>query len=101
MKPARITFIIGVAMCVAGCGKVGDLEPRTGNSMPPAAYGQRTAQTAEILSASSVQARPDRTDELLKRSDRREDDPFDVPPGEEPKPFNPEQPTQSAKTSPE
>lgn len=101
MKAQRVLLIIAVAMTATACGKVGDLEPRTGNSMPPAAYGQRTAQTAEILSTSSVQARPGRTDELLKRSDRREDDPFDVPPGEEPKPFNPEQPTQSAKTSPE
>ncbi|OYY68911.1 MAG: hypothetical protein B7Y00_04365 [Sphingomonadales bacterium 17-56-6] len=101
MKVQRVLLIIAVAMTATACGKVGDLDPRTGNSMPPAAYGQRTAQTAEILSTSSVQARPDRTDELLKRSDRREDDPFDVPPGEEPIAFNPEQPTQSAKTSPE
>ena len=89
MKPARTTFIIGVAMCVAGCGKVGDLEPRTGNSMPPQAYGQTTDQKAKLLTTPSVQARPGRTDELLKRSDRREDDPFDIPPGQEPKPFDP------------
>ena len=98
MKPARTTFIIGVAMCVAGCGKVGDLEPRTGNSMPPQAYGQTTDQTAKILTTPSVQARPRRTDELLKRSDRREDDPFDIPPGQEPKPFDPEQTDPSEKT---
>ena len=98
MKPARTTFIIGVALCVAGCGKVGDLEPRTGNSMPPQAYGQTTEQTAKILTTPSVQARPGRTDELLKRSDRREDDPFDIPPGQEPKPFDPEQTDPSEKT---
>jgi hypothetical protein len=99
MKPARITFIIGVAMCVVGCGKVGDLEPRTGNVLPPQAYGQTIEQTAKVLTTPSVQARPGRTDELLKRSDRREDDPFDVPPGEEPKPFDPEQ-TNSPEKSP-
>jgi hypothetical protein len=98
MKPARTTFIIGVAMCVAGCGKVGDLEPRTGNSMPPPAYGQTTEQTAKILTTPSVRARPGRTDELLKRSERREDDPFDIPPGQEPKPFDPEQTDSSEKT---
>ena len=98
MKPGRTTFIIGVAMCVAGCGKVGDLEPRTGNSMPPQAYGQTTDQTAKLLTTPSVQARPGRTDELLKRSDRREDDPFDIPPGQEPKPFDPEQNASSEKT---
>ena len=98
MKPARTTFIIGVAMCVAGCGKVGDLEPRTGNSMPPQAYGQTTDQTAKLLTTPSVQARPGRTDELLRRSERREDDPFDIPPGQEPKPFDPEQTDPSEKT---
>ena len=100
MKPARITFIIGVAMCVVGCGKVGDLEPRTGNALPPQAYGQTIGQTAKVLTTPSVQARPGRTDELLKRSERREDDPFDVPPGEEPKPFDPEQTASPEKSPP-
>ncbi|MFN3452491.1 MAG: hypothetical protein ACK4ZE_10080 [Sphingorhabdus sp.] len=100
MKPARITFIIGVAMCVVGCGKVGDLEPRTGNTLPPQAYGQTIEQTAKVLTTPSVQARPGRTDELLKRSERREDDPFDVAPGEEPKPFDPEQTASPKKTPP-
>ena len=98
MKPARITLIIGVALCVAGCGKVGDLEPRSGNSWPPQAYGQTIDQTAKRLTTPSVQARPARTDELLKRSERREDDPFDIPPGQEPKPFDPDKTDSSEKT---
>jgi hypothetical protein len=100
MKSQHILLIIAIAMAATACGKIGDLEPRTGNSLPPKAYGQMTPQTAAILSTASVQARPDRTDELLKRSDRREDDPFDVPPGEEPIAFKPEKPTQSAKPNP-
>ena len=100
MKSQPVLLIIAIAMTATACGKVGDLEPRTGNSLPPKANGQMTAQNAAILSTPSVQARPGRTDELLKRSDRREDDPFDVPPGEEPTAFNPEQPMQSAKTNP-
>lgn len=91
MTLTRKMLVLGTALCFAGCGKVGDLEPRTGNAMPPKAYGQTAAQTAEALSTPSVQARPSRTDELLKRSERREDDPFDVPPGQEPKPFTPEE----------
>jgi hypothetical protein len=67
--------------------------------MPPKAYGQTTEQTAKILTTPSVQARPGRTDELLKRSERREDDPFDIPPGQEPKPFDPEQ-TDSSENTP-
>ncbi len=91
MTRSRKLLLIGLVLCLAACGKVGDLEPSTGNAMPPKAYGQKTEQTAEVLVTPSVQARPGRTDELLKRSERREDDPFDVPPGDEPKPFDPKE----------
>ena len=92
-------FIIVLGLCLAGCGKVGDLEPRTGTTLPVKAYGQRGEQSAQALSTPNVQARPGRSDELLKRSERREDDPFDVPPGQEPKPFNPDDPTTEPKSN--
>lgn len=76
-----------VALSLAACGKVGDLEPRTGQGLPPKAYGQTSEQSAEALSTPSVQARPGRSDELLRRSERREDDPFDLPPGVDPTPI--------------
>jgi len=100
MKRLSVIIISALAFCMAGCGKMGSLEPRTGNDMPPKAYGQTSAQTAEALTTPSVQARPGRTDELLKRSERREDDPFDVPPDEERKPFFPAQTNQQAKPDP-
>jgi hypothetical protein len=80
-----------LAVGLSGCGKVGDLEPRSGNSLPPKAYGQKEEQSAAALTRPSVQARPGRTDELLKRSERREDDQFDLPPGKQAKPFDPEE----------
>lgn len=86
-KSIRITSAIILATTVVACGKVGDLEPRSGNAMPPKAYGQKSEQTAEALTTASVQARPGRSDELLNRSERRTDDSFDVPPGEAPKPM--------------
>ena len=92
MTSRQILVVLVLGICLAGCGKVGDLEPRTGTTLPVKAYGQTTEQSAQALSAPNVQARPGRTDELLKRSERRVDDPFDVPPDEEPKPFNPEDP---------
>ena len=100
MKLQRILLVSLAALAATACGKVGDLEPRAGNSLPPKAYGQTTEQTAAVLTTPSVQARPGRTDELLKRSERREDDPFDVAPGEEPKPLYPEEPTPPAKSNP-
>ena len=78
--------VLVAALSLAACGKVGDLEPRTGQSLPPKAYGQTSDQSAEALSTPSVQARPGRSDELLRRSERREDDPFDLPPGVDPTP---------------
>ena len=100
MKSKRVLLIIGVTFAATACGKVGNLEPRTGNSLPPKAYGQSTEQTAQVLTTPSVQARPGRTDELLKRSERREDDPFDIPPGEEPKPLSPQQPPKPTTSAP-
>ena len=84
----RTVVLVLLALGIAGCGKVGDLQPRNGNSLPPKAYGQKSEQTAEALTTPSVQARPGRTDELLRRSERREEDPFDLPPGKEPQPFD-------------
>lgn len=101
MTLQRVLLVFGIALTTTACGLVGDLEPRSGNALPPQAYGQTTAQSGQILTTPSVQARPGRTDELLKRSDRREDDPFDVAPGEQPKPLNPEEQTPPAKTDPE
>ncbi len=77
---------ISLIFLTAACGKVGDLEPRTAQSVPPKTYGQSETPTAEALTTASVQARPGRSDELLRRSERRTDDPFDLPPGVEPKP---------------
>lgn len=101
MKFQRVLLVTLAALAAAACGKVGDLEPRAGNSMPPRAYGQTTEQTAAALTTPSVQARPGRIDELRKRSERREDDPFDIAPGEEPKPLSPKEPTQTTPNNPE
>ena len=99
-KTVRIAGAIILATTVVACGKVGDLEPRSGNAMPPKAYGQKSEQTAEALTTASVQARPGRSDELLKRSERWTDDPFDVPPGEAPKPMTPDDATTDSEPDP-
>ena len=87
MIRSRTAAVLTLACALGACGKVGDLEPRTGQSLPPKAYGQTATPSAEALSTPSIQARPGRSDELLRRSERREDDPFDLAPGEEPVPL--------------
>lgn len=99
-KSLKAASALAIAMAIAACGKVGDLEPRAGSAMPPKAYGQKTAQTADSLTTPSVQARPGRSDELLKRSERRTDDPFDLPPGEAPKLMVPPDTTPDSETAP-
>jgi predicted small lipoprotein YifL len=83
------TKIIGIALLatLAACGKVGPLEPKAGQAPPVKAYGQTEIPTSEALVVASEQARPGRSDELMRRSERRTDDEFDLPPGTEPKPI--------------
>jgi predicted small lipoprotein YifL len=99
MTKSKAAWIL-LAFGLASCGKVGDLEPRAGKNLPPKAYGQKTEQTAEALTTPSAQARPGRSDELRKRSERRDDDPFDVPPGKEPKPFDAQKTADETKPKP-
>jgi hypothetical protein len=101
MTLQRVLLVIGMALSVTACGLVGDLEPRSGNALPPKAYGQTTDQKASVLTTPSAQARPGRSDELLKRSERRADDPFDVAPGEQPQPLSAEGQAPAVKTDPE
>ena len=84
MTPMRkIAGTALVVLTLSACGKVGDLQPKAGQAMPDKAYGQSEVPGAEELSTPSVQTRPGRSDELMRRSERRRDDPFDLAPGAE------------------
>ena len=84
----NLTKIVAIVMLAAlsSCGKVGPLEPQAGQAPAAKAYGQTQVPSSEALVTASEQARPGRSDELMRRSERRTDDPFDLPPGSEPKP---------------
>ncbi|WP_260580810.1 hypothetical protein [Sphingopyxis sp. PET50] len=76
-------LIASAAVCVAAlgaCGKREDLKPIAGEAPPPLPVGARKQPTTEELTTPDAQARPARSDELLKRSERREPDDFDLPP---------------------
>ena len=75
----RITILL-VPLALAACGKAAPLEPATGQALPPAPFGAATPKTAEQLLTAPADARPDRKDELLRRSQRRAPDEFDLPP---------------------
>lgn len=69
-------------LALAACGQKVDLKPQPGKQLPPAPYGTDTRKSAEELLAPPVQAVPERSVELRKRSEERADDPFDLPPRE-------------------
>ena len=79
-KHHSITFLIGATAVLAACGNRGALEPPKGKSLPPAIYGEAKAPSGEELLVPSTQAQPERSDELLRRSEKRQDDKFDLPP---------------------
>jgi len=74
------TVLIASAVLVAGCGKVADLKPAAGQSLPVKPLMARTTPTARDLLTPPAYAAPARVDELMKKSEPREADPFDLPP---------------------
>jgi hypothetical protein len=79
MTHERLLLIVGIA-ALAGCGRVSELKPEAGKSLPMKPLMARTTPTADQLLTSPPYARPDRVDELMKRSEARKPDPFDLPP---------------------
>jgi hypothetical protein len=79
MKPSRI-IAAAAFLCVAGCGRVADLEPAPGHTLPVKPLMARETPSAKDLLTPPPYAEPDRIDELVKRSQPREPDPFDLPP---------------------
>ncbi len=69
-----------LAALLAGCGTPAPLTPPQGASLPTAPYGALTNPTAEELLRRDALAAPERSVELRRRSEERQDDPFDLPP---------------------
>lgn len=78
-KPVRLV-LIAVAGALAGCGDVAPLEPAQGQSLPvKPAMASATPDAEQLLTPPSY-AKPERIDELMKRSQPRRADRFDLPP---------------------
>ncbi len=77
---SRVASAIALLALLTGCGKPGDLEPAAGTSLPPAPYGASEPRTADELLELPPLAAPERSVELRRESEEREDDPFDLPP---------------------
>ena len=71
---------LATVLILAACGQKADLEPLPGQALPPAPYGAKSQPDAQDLLKPDPLAAPERSVELRKRSEEREDDPFDLPP---------------------
>lgn len=67
-------------LLLAACGQRAPLEPPPGQPLPPTRFGSSVPSDADTLLAVDPQAVPERNVELRRRSEQREDDPFDLPP---------------------
>lgn len=79
-KIHSILLLAGVTVILAACGNRGALQPAKGEALPPPVYGEMKTPSGEDLLVPSSQAKPERSDELLRRSEKRQDDEFDLPP---------------------
>lgn len=78
--PIAFGMTVGFAGLLAACGATAPLTPPQGASLPTAPYGAQSEPTAEELLRRDTLAAPDRSVELRRRSEERQDDPFDLPP---------------------
>ena len=75
----RLALLLPLVL-LAACGQKRNLVPPPGHDLPPAPQGADHQLTAEELLELDPTAAPERSVELRKRSEEREDDPFDLPP---------------------
>jgi hypothetical protein len=94
MTYRRILVAVGIA-ALAACGRQAELKPAPGHALPVKPLMARATPTVEDLLTPPPYARPDRVDELVKRSQPRPQDPFDLPP-----PTGGQAPTLPAGTNP-
>ena len=81
MATTRLIMTTLAATALLGaCGSREDLKPVAGQPAPEIPVGATRAPTTEELTTPDAQALPARSDELLKRSEQREADDFDLPP---------------------
>ena len=89
----RFALLALIVPLAAGCGLREPLQPVEGQSAPPApAAMNRPLTTQEMITPPTI-VRPQRVGELLRRSEERTDDRFDMPP--------PDLPTEEAPPAPE
>jgi hypothetical protein len=77
----RAALIVAIAL-LCSCGRVAPLRPAQGEPLPVKPLLAQTTPSAENFLTPPVNADPERVDELIKRSQPRPVDRFDLPPAD-------------------
>jgi hypothetical protein len=80
MRFARVTLLTAGTLVAGACGQMAELQPAPGQRLPVKPLLANATPTAEQLLTPPTNARPARVDELIKRSEPRKADRFDLPP---------------------
>ena len=78
--PINHFVILASAIALSACGARAPLAPVEGSTLPDAPYGTTEKPTSDQLLELETLAAPERSVELRRRSEERQDDPFDLPP---------------------
>lgn len=73
-------LVLLMLLALAACGRQRELTPVAGQPLPLTPYGRSDPPTSAELLTPDTQAVPERSVELRRQSEAREDDPFDLPP---------------------
>ena len=76
----RVGMLVLTAALLAGCGARTGLKPQEGKALPQKPFTAGETLTPDQLLKLDPQAQPNRSDEQLKKSEKRRDDKFDLPP---------------------
>jgi hypothetical protein len=82
MKSIRLALLTAASLAAPACGQTTDLQPAPGHALPVKPLLAKSTPTAEQLLTPPTNARPARVDELIRRSEPRRPDRFDLPPAD-------------------
>ena len=82
MSLLRFPLLLVPALAVIGCGNMSALRPPPGQPLPVKPLLANRAPTPEELLTPPVYVNPERIDELMRRSEPRRPDRFDLPPAD-------------------
>ena len=77
----RVAIVVAISL-LCGCGQVASLRPAQGEPLPVKPLMARNTPSADKLLTPPTYADPERVDELIKRSQPRPVDRFDLPPAD-------------------